>query len=230
MWRAASRLGAAVGPGRQPTRALAMSPWPFSATPRDYSVPNESWSREMRRLFDHYSCLCDTEEQQQSAGWCKFPSYNRSLKHAAGGKYLSKMVQAKARLFTRNIEEPGAGFEYAVFLNKQEKTSVTIFQPGHLLEGPPGHLHGGAIATIIDSSTGTLAGALLGPSMTANLNINYRSPIPLGNVVLIHCKVDQTEGRKTFMSCQITSSDGDKLHTEATGLFLSINLGRLFGA
>lgn len=36
------------------------------------------------------------------------------------------------------------------------------------------HVHGGAIATMIDTVTGTHATLLSGPIMTANLNINYR--------------------------------------------------------
>lgn len=56
----------------------------------------------------------------------------------SGGNYLSKIIQSKARLFTRNIRDPGAGFEYVVFANKEEKRCVCIFQAGHRLEGPPG--------------------------------------------------------------------------------------------
>ncbi|XP_030641326.1 acyl-coenzyme A thioesterase THEM4 [Chanos chanos] len=217
----------------QTIRPLTMSPWPFSTQPRDYSLPNASWSEEMKRLYDHYNALCEVEVEgggKRKGPWRRLPSYNRTIKYATGGRCLSKVLQAKARLFTRNIEEQGAGFEYVVFSNKQEKRCVCVFQAGHLLEGPPGHVHGGAIATIIDSVTGTLASYLSGPVMTANLSINYRSPIPLGSVVLVHSSLERTEGRKTFVTCQVTSADGSKLHTEATGLFVSINVGHLFGA
>ncbi|XP_041962758.1 acyl-coenzyme A thioesterase THEM4 isoform X2 [Alosa alosa] len=212
-------------------RVLTMSSWPFSSPPRDYSLPNDSWSPEMRNLYDHYNALCEVEEegQKKRGPWRRLPSYNRTLKYATGGQCLSKVLQAKARLFTRNTEEPGASFEYVVFLNKQEKSCVCIFQAGHLLEGPPGHVHGGAIATIIDSVTGTIATYLAGPVMTANLNINYRSPISLGSVVLVRSALEKTEGRKTLISCQVTSADGARLHTEATGLFVAINVGHLFG-
>lgn len=134
---------------------------------------------------------------------CVFPS---------GGVYLSKIIQSKARLFTRNIREPGAAFEYVLFINKEQQRCVCIFQAGHLLEGPPGwdllplvfklyseaaknkynheesrlmtllnfglrvsrNVHGGAIATMIDTVTGTHASLLSEPVMTANLSINYR--------------------------------------------------------
>nr|XP_055066317.1 acyl-coenzyme A thioesterase THEM4 [Misgurnus anguillicaudatus] len=210
-----------------------MSLWPFSASSRDYSQPNSSWSPEMRRIYDHYNSLCEEETgngDKNRGTWWKLPSYNRSIKHATGGAHLSKLVQAKARLFTRSFKEHGAGFEYVKFLNKEEKTCVCVFQAGHLLEGAPGYVHGGAIATMIDTVMGTLAGYLSGPVMTAYLNTDYRSPISLGSVVLIQSALDRIEGRKTFLTCKVTSSDGSKLHTEATALFVSINVGHLFGA
>ncbi|TSK34834.1 Phosphatidylinositol 4-phosphate 5-kinase type-1 alpha [Bagarius yarrelli] len=146
----------------------------FRSSPRDFSQPNSSWNAEMKQVYDHYNAMCETEDSEKKSPWRRLPSYNRSLKHATGGVYLGKLIQTKARLFTRCTKENGAVFEYAVFMNKQEKRCVCAFQSGHLLEGPPGHVHGGATATMIDTVTGTLAGYLTGPVMTANLNINYR--------------------------------------------------------
>lgn len=204
----------------------------FSARPRDFSLPNSSWGAEMMQLYDYYNSQCevDTEDgQRQWGSWRRLPSYNRSLKYATGGVYLSKMIQSKARLFTRNIYQAGAGFEYVVFVNKEEQKSVCLFQAGHLLEGPPGHVHGGAIATMIDTITGTHATYLSGLVMTANLNVNYRSAIPLGSTVLLESTLDKKEGRKTYINCKVTSADGSKIHTEATALFVSINVSHLMG-
>ncbi|XP_043113632.1 acyl-coenzyme A thioesterase THEM4 [Puntigrus tetrazona] len=210
-----------------------VSLWPFSSQPRDFSQPNSSWSPEMRKVYDHYNALSfpDTENGEEKKGpWRKLPSYNRSIKYATGGIHLSKLIQAKARLFTRNVKEQGATFEYVVFVNKEEKRCVCVFQAGHLLEGAPGHVHGGAIATMIDTVTGTLAGFLSGPIMTANLSIDYRSPMPLDSVVLIHSSLDRIERRKTYITCKVTSTDESKLYTEATALFVSIGVGHLFGS
>uniref|UniRef100_A0A8C7NDX5 Acyl-coenzyme A thioesterase THEM4 n=1 Tax=Oncorhynchus mykiss TaxID=8022 RepID=A0A8C7NDX5_ONCMY len=181
-------------------------PWPFSFQPRDFSLPNSSWGSDMRRLYEHYNSQCEVETDDGEK-----KSFSRRL------------------VFTRNIREQGAAFEYVVFVNKQEQKCVCVFQAGHLLEGPPGHVHGGAISTMIDTVMGTHATYLSGPVMTANLNINYRSPIPLGSTVLLTCSLDKKEGRKTFVSCQVTNTYSSKLHTEATGLFLSITMGHLLG-
>ncbi|XP_039660623.1 acyl-coenzyme A thioesterase THEM4 isoform X2 [Perca fluviatilis] len=211
-------------------RTMVALPSLFSSKPRDFSLPNSSWGSEMMRLYEHYNGQCKAETEggeKQEGPWRRLPSYNRLLKYATGGVYLSKIIQSKARLFTRNIRDPGAAFEYVLFVNSEEQKCVCVFQAGHLLEGPPGHVHGGAIATMIDTVTGTHATILSGPVMTANLNINYRSPIPLGSTVLLESFLDKKEGRKTFISCKVTSSDGSKLHTETTALFLSINFSHL---
>lgn len=44
-----------------------------------------------------------------------------------------------------------------------------------------------------------------------------RSPIPLGSTVLLESRLDKKEGRKIFISCKVTSTDGSKVHTETTG-------------
>ncbi|KAM4735133.1 acyl-coenzyme A thioesterase THEM4 isoform 3-T4 [Anableps anableps] len=202
----------------------------FSRKPRDFSLPNSSWGEEMMQLYNHYNSQSEeATEGREDRGeqWQRLPSYNRSLKYATGGVYLSKIIQSKARLFTRNIRDPGTAFEYVLFFRQDKLKCVCIFQAGHLLEGPPGHVHGGAIATMIDTVTGTHASLLSAPVMTANLNINYRSPIPLGSTVLIESILDKEEGKKMFISCRVTSTDGSKLHTEATALFLSISVSHL---
>ncbi|XP_072316760.1 acyl-coenzyme A thioesterase THEM4 [Eucyclogobius newberryi] len=204
----------------------------FSRRPRDFSLPNSSWGPKMMELYDHYNSQCEMETedvQKQKEAWIRLPSYNRFIKYATGGQYLSAMIQSKARLFTRNIKQAGAAFEYVIFVNKEEKKSVCLFQAGHLLEGPPGNVHGGAIATMIDVITATHATFISGMVMTANLNINYRSAIPLGSTVLLETTLDKIEGRKTYINCKVTSADGSKLHTEATGLFVSVNVGHLLG-
>ncbi|KAL4646689.1 acyl-coenzyme A thioesterase THEM4-like isoform X1 [Arapaima gigas] len=225
-------LRASLIPGLNSDYQSVTLSWPFSSfRPRDYSLPNPSWSPQMLRLYNYYNNLCEQDGEggkKEIGPWIRLPSYNRTVKYATGGQCLSKVLQAKARLFTRNIEEEGAAFEYAMFLNTEEKAAVCVFQAGPLLEGPVGNLHGGAIATIIDTVTGALSIYLGGLVVTANLNVNYRSPIPLGSVVLVHAALEKMEDRKIYISCQVTSSDGSKLHTEATALFVKVNVGHLF--
>ncbi|XP_049336898.1 acyl-coenzyme A thioesterase THEM4 isoform X4 [Astyanax mexicanus] len=208
-----------------------MSLWPSNIHLQDYSEPNESWSPEMRQLYDQYIALCEVRTdggEVKTGPWQKLPSYNRTLKHGIVAAQRPKTIDPRARLFTRNVEEKGAAFEYVVFMNDQERRCVCVFQSGHLLEGPPGYVHAGAVATMFSTVTTTLS-MLFGRVLTANLNLNFRSPVPLGSVSLIHSAVDKVEGRKIFVTCRMTSIDESKLYTDATALFLSGKLGHVFG-
>lgn len=46
---------------------------------------------------------------------------------------------------------------------------------------------------------------------------SLKSPIPLGSTVVLESSLDKKEDKKTFVTCKVTSSNGSKLHTEATG-------------
>lgn len=62
-------------------------PSPFFSKPRDFSLPNSSWSSEMKRLYEHYNSQCEVETEageKQEGPWRRLPSYNRLLKYATG--------------------------------------------------------------------------------------------------------------------------------------------------
>ncbi|KAG8431265.1 hypothetical protein GDO86_019154 [Hymenochirus boettgeri] len=183
--------------------------------PRDYGFPNATWNSNMMGLYQTYLAQCN------GGGWRKIPSYNTTVHHIAGDPLDPAR---ETRLFTRNLDQDGDGFEYCMFYNKAERRMVCLFQPGPYLEGPPGYTHGGCIATIIDSTAGAGAVYLCGSVMTANLNINYKNPIRLGSTVIVDSKVEKIENRKVYTTCHIRSHDDTVLHTESTVLFIKLNV------
>ncbi|KAF6076125.1 thioesterase superfamily member 4 [Phyllostomus discolor] len=110
-----------------------------------------------------------------------------------------------------------------MFYNDAEKRTVCLFQGGPHLQGMPGFLHGGAVATMIDATVGMSAIKAEGLVMTANLNINFKRPVPLCSVVVINSHLDKTEGRKLFISCDVRSVDETTLYSEATSLFIKLD-------
>nr|XP_028566501.1 acyl-coenzyme A thioesterase THEM4 [Podarcis muralis] len=186
---------------------------------KDYAIPNASWSPEMVHQFNRFMAMV------KDGTWKKLPSYRNVADHVPVRMRQGNELKDRAsRLFLRNLDEEGMGFEYAMFLNPSEKRMVSMFQLGPYLEGPPGFVHGGCIATILDSVLGTCAIFVAGRVLTANLTINYKSPIPLGSVVLVESKLDRIEGRKVFVTGHVQSVDGQTVHTEATALFIQFQL------
>eukprot|EP01116_Phalansterium_solitarium_P011355 TRINITY_DN27000_c0_g1_i1.p1 TRINITY_DN27000_c0_g1~~TRINITY_DN27000_c0_g1_i1.p1 ORF type:complete len:226 (-),score=35.76 TRINITY_DN27000_c0_g1_i1:163-840(-) len=87
-------------------------------------------------------------------------------------------------------------------------------------EGPPGCVHGGAIATCLDSFLGWLVVRTQGFGfVTLNLNTTYRKFVPLGSVMKLEAYVTKVDGKK--ISCEGRMVDGQDgtVHAEATAVF-----------
>ncbi|KAG8560407.1 hypothetical protein GDO81_014963 [Engystomops pustulosus] len=181
---------------------------------RDFGLPNTTWSQNLRNLYNKFM------ELSKTGGWTRIPSHNTIAHHLEGDPLETGIGK---RMFLRNLDSDGLGFEYCMFYNKDERRMVCLFQPGPYLEGPPGYAHGGCIATIIDSTAGAGAVYTCGSVMTANLNITYHKPVPLGSTLFVESHVDKIQGRKVYSSCHIQSYDGVILHAEATALFIKAN-------
>jgi acyl-coenzyme A thioesterase PaaI-like protein len=91
------------------------------------------------------------------------------------------------------------------------------FRLGAAYEGPPGLVHGGVSALVLDQLLGEAAGAGGKPGMTATLTISYRRPTPLGD---LHAKawITRVEDHKTWAVGHIADAEG--VTVEAEGLFI----------
>lgn len=89
---------------------------------------------------------------------------------------------------------------------------------GALFEGPPGLVHGGVSALILDQMLGEAAAVGGAPGMTGRLTLHYRRPTPLGPVTT-EAWLDSTTGRKSIAKGQIRDAEG-ALTVEAEGLFV----------
>lgn len=86
-------------------------------------------------------------------------------------------------------------------------------------EGPPGHAHGGAVATVLDEAMGTAAFESERLGYTATMTVNYRASVPLGVEVEVRARVIRTEGSKTWVTAEITLPDG-RIAADSSGLFI----------
>lgn len=69
--------------------------------------------------------------------------------------------------------------------------------------GPPGHAHGGSIAAVMDEALGLAAWAAGYPVVVGNLNVNFRSMLPLEKVVTVESRVISVKGRKIVVHGRI---------------------------
>jgi 3'-phosphoadenosine 5'-phosphosulfate synthase len=113
-----------------------------------------------------------------------------------------------------------------VWSEKGGKSLVSISYLGTDLCGHSGIVHGGFLATILDESLARCCFAAL-PSkigMTANLNINYRIPVPAGTFVVLRAKTTKVEGRKAWVEGRLEAlvPEGEKpvVFADASALFI----------
>jgi acyl-coenzyme A thioesterase PaaI-like protein len=106
---------------------------------------------------------------------------------------------------------------YFVDLDGQRLHGIATF--GSHAEGPPGHAHGGAIASLIDDAMGTTAWTAGHRVVTLSMTVNLRSFVPLHVPVRVECSVASVEGRKVHVACRIVTPP-ESVHADATGLFL----------
>ena len=92
------------------------------------------------------------------------------------------------------------------------------FHLNALYEGPPGLVHGGVSALLLDQLCGEAAAAGGAPGMTGRLTLTYRRPTPLGDLSA-EAWLESTDGVKTTVRGHIKDAD-DNPTVEAEGLFI----------
>jgi acyl-coenzyme A thioesterase PaaI-like protein len=89
---------------------------------------------------------------------------------------------------------------------------------GPAFEGPPGHVHGGVSALVLDQVLGEAASVFGGPGMTGRLTLHYRRALRLGPLVA-EAWLQGVPGSKTVLEGRILDPDG-AVCVEAEGLFI----------
>jgi len=89
-------------------------------------------------------------------------------------------------------------------------------------EGPPGCLHGGIIATLLDEAMSKANRARGVTAMTRHMQVDYLHPVPSGAPIHIEARVSRSEGRKNWTEATIQSPEG-KILARASGLFIRVN-------
>ena len=92
------------------------------------------------------------------------------------------------------------------------------FELGAAYEGPPGHVHGGVSALILDHILGEAASAgMTKPNFTGTISCRYLRGTPLG-ALRAEAYVDRVDGVKTFARGSISDAEGCTV--EAEGVFI----------
>jgi uncharacterized protein (TIGR00369 family) len=112
------------------------------------------------------------------------------------------------------------------FLLAQDGSVVCLPTISDNFEGPPGYLHGGIIATLLDEAMSKAVRLRGVTAMTRQMEVEYLRPVPSGAPLRIEGALLRSEGRKHWTEAKILSESAVTL-ASAKGLFVEVRATRL---
>jgi len=103
-----------------------------------------------------------------------------------------------------------------------------VFPDGHIeathtfttaQQGPPGFLHGGASAAVLDEAMGASVWSSGLTVVSVNLNVDYHHPVPLGVTVTISAHITGRDGKAIYTHSEIRLPDGT-IAVSARGIYV----------
>ncbi len=91
------------------------------------------------------------------------------------------------------------------------------FHLGAAYEGPPGHVHGGVAALVLDHVLGAAASSAQRPHLTGTITLRYLRTTRLGNL-RAQARIARTEGVKAYAVGHLADDEG--VTVEAEGVFI----------
>jgi acyl-coenzyme A thioesterase PaaI-like protein len=140
---------------------------------------------------------------------------HKQLDGSFGVRYLAsgeRMAWGNAVIGIRNPIAPPV-----VIHRDATGKSCCDFHLGAAYEGPPGHVHGGVAALVLDHLLGEAASDGINPRLTGTISLRYLRATRLGQ---LHAEATTTrvDGVKTFAVGHLADEDG--VTVEAEGVFI----------
>ncbi len=111
--------------------------------------------------------------------------------------------------------------------DKKRKRFVCRFRLDERYTGPPGHCHGGIIATILDEALGKVNKLRNVIALTSQITVDYLRPVPLNKPLRVESWPVSSRDRKHVNAGEILNQKGEVL-ARGQGLFISIDAHRMF--
>ena len=104
---------------------------------------------------------------------------------------------------------------------------VCRFRLGKRYTGPPGHCHGGIIATILDEAMGKVNKLRHVVAVTSQITVDYLKPVPLNKPLSVVSSEVRVRGRRHINQAEILNETGEVL-ARSRGVFIAIDPRRMF--
>ena len=133
----------------------------------------------------------------------------------------SKGVRKKNFCFACGPDNPG-GMHLKFTIDETGKQFVSRFRLSKHYTGPPGHCHGGIIATILDDAMSKLNRLFEVSAATARMTVEYLRPVPLHTRLQVWSRNVSKRGRRLTHVAEIRDAKGTVL-ARSRGVFVILN-------
>jgi len=104
-----------------------------------------------------------------------------------------------------------AGMKLAFELNFDSRRTRGSFALGPNYAGGGGFAHGGIIAVVLDEAMGKLSRLTDEKAVTAEMSIEYRKPIAIGQPIVVEGWQEEEKGRNRYRVAEIYDTQGNVL-------------------
>jgi uncharacterized protein (TIGR00369 family) len=119
------------------------------------------------------------------------------------------------------------GMKLEFYLDEEGRRAICEFNLSQRYTGPPGHAHGGIIATILDEAMGKVNKFRSVVALTKSMEVEYMKPVPLGKKLTVTGREREVNGRTHINVAEITNENGEIL-ARSTGTFIAVDVNRVF--
>ena len=120
------------------------------------------------------------------------------------------------------------GMHLQFTLDEERRAFVCNFTLDKRYTGPPGHCHGGIIATILDDAMGKVNKLRDVVAVTKEMTVEYLLPVPLEKPLRVEGREVAVHGRQHVNMAEIFNEAGDIL-ARSRGIFIAIDPEKMFG-
>jgi len=128
--------------------------------------------------------------------------------------------------FACGLNNP-AGMHLKFTLDEPRQTFVCRFRLGKRYTGPPGHCHGGIIATLLDEAMGKVNKLRHVIALTKEITVEYMKPVPLNKPLRVESREVAVHGRQHINRAEILN-ENDEVLARSKGIFIAIDPEKMF--
>ena len=120
------------------------------------------------------------------------------------------------------------GMHLQFTLDEERRIFVCHFNLPRRYTGPPGHCHGGIIATILDDAMGKVNKLRNVVAVTKEMTVEYLLPVPLEKPLTVEGREVAVHGRQHVNMAEILDQKGAVL-ARGKGIFIAVDPEKVFG-